>query len=170
MGETATKSRDYFAELYVAGVMGDAGWSVYFPKRDVGFDFIISKSTASGVILRPVQVKGKYPSDQRSETSVYGYVGKLTLSHPEMVLAIPFFPQDRSVGSPSCIAYLPRWHVKQHSRGVRCQPATFKKGIAAPRREFRHLFGVRGLAALELATWALDPKGKRVGARAAAEP
>lgn len=33
---------DYFAELYVAGRLADAGWNVYFPHRDKGFDFIIS--------------------------------------------------------------------------------------------------------------------------------
>lgn len=40
---TPNGNRDFFAELYVAGILGDAGWSIYFPKRDVGFDFIITK-------------------------------------------------------------------------------------------------------------------------------
>jgi len=39
----SAKNRDFFAELYVAGILGDAGWSIYFPKRDVGFDFIATK-------------------------------------------------------------------------------------------------------------------------------
>src|SRR5229473_1817256 len=53
---------DYFAELYVAGRFADAGWNVYFPHRDKGFDFIISKPHAEvGQLIRPVQVKGKYP-------------------------------------------------------------------------------------------------------------
>ncbi len=34
------KSRDYFAEMYVAGVMADSGWNIYFPRRDEGFSFI----------------------------------------------------------------------------------------------------------------------------------
>jgi hypothetical protein len=32
---------DYFAELYVAGLMANAGWNVYFPHRDRGLDFIV---------------------------------------------------------------------------------------------------------------------------------
>src|SRR5438128_405916 len=35
---------DFFAELYVAGRFVDAGWNVYFPRRDRGFDFIVSKT------------------------------------------------------------------------------------------------------------------------------
>jgi len=27
------ETRDYFAELYVAGLMADAGWNIYFPHR-----------------------------------------------------------------------------------------------------------------------------------------
>ena len=57
----APATRDYFAELYVAGLFGDAGWSVYFPKRDVGFDFIATKSIDGDVLIRPIQVKGLYP-------------------------------------------------------------------------------------------------------------
>ena len=36
-------SRDYFAEMYVAGILADNGWNIYFPRRDNGFDFIITK-------------------------------------------------------------------------------------------------------------------------------
>jgi hypothetical protein len=50
------KNRDYFAELYVAGILVDAGWSIYFPKRDVGFDFIAVKELRGQVVIRPVQV------------------------------------------------------------------------------------------------------------------
>jgi hypothetical protein len=54
---------DYFAELYVAGKFADEGWNVYFPHRDKGFDFIVSKQDSGAVqILMPVQVKGKYPT------------------------------------------------------------------------------------------------------------
>ena len=50
---SAPDTRDYFAELYVAGIFGDAGWSVYFPKRDVGFDFIVSKSVDDEILIKP---------------------------------------------------------------------------------------------------------------------
>ena len=33
---------DYFAELHVAGRLADAGWDIYFPHRDKGFDFVIA--------------------------------------------------------------------------------------------------------------------------------
>src|SRR5690242_12537005 len=89
MAEANPKKRrtDYLAELYVAGVLADAGWNVYFPHRDEGFDFIISKLVSGRILLRPVQVKGKYPEEGKSNKSVYGYVGRLTAIHSEMVLA-----------------------------------------------------------------------------------
>jgi hypothetical protein len=60
------KTSDYFAELYVAGRFAEAGWNVYFPRRDRGFDFIVSKALPDGQqLLRPVQVKGKYPTDEK---------------------------------------------------------------------------------------------------------
>jgi hypothetical protein len=43
--------RDYFAELYVAGLMGDTGWAVYFPKRDVGFDFIAVRNVEGTTLV-----------------------------------------------------------------------------------------------------------------------
>jgi hypothetical protein len=57
---------DYFAELYVAGRLADAGWNVYFPHGDKGFDFMISKpDQQGGRIIRAVQVKGKYPTTEK---------------------------------------------------------------------------------------------------------
>jgi len=32
------QTRDYFAEMYVAGILADKGWNIYFPRRDKGFD------------------------------------------------------------------------------------------------------------------------------------
>ena len=59
--------QDYFAELYVAGLMANAEWNVYFPHRDKGMDFIISKTGQDGKeIIRPVQVKGKYPASEKA--------------------------------------------------------------------------------------------------------
>lgn len=56
---------DYFAELYVAGSMAKAGWNVYFPHRDKGFDFIISKLIGGKRwVVRPVQVKSKTPRNE----------------------------------------------------------------------------------------------------------
>lgn len=98
---------DYFAELYVAGIFGDAGWSVYFPKRDVGFDFVASKEVEGGVLLRPVQVKGLYPTKLKKDKVTYGYQGELTAVHPAMVLALPFFAAHERGAAPEQVAYMP---------------------------------------------------------------
>ena len=144
---------DYFAELYVAGRFADAGWNVYFPHRDEGFDFIVSKTFGHGrLILRPVQVKGKYPTSVKRNKATYGYVGRLTQTHPEMVLAIPFFSADSS-DMPTCTAYMPLSMIRPHQRGYRCLPASFKSGIAKPRRDYSKFFDANGLRLLERASW-----------------
>jgi hypothetical protein len=114
------KVSDFFAELYVAGRFAEAGWNVYFPRRDRGFDFIATKLSPDGTqLLRPVQVKGKYPSSDKTAKAVYGYVGKLTELLPEMVLAIPFFLPGLPE-TPTRVAYLPFKVVRKHSRGYKC--------------------------------------------------
>jgi len=144
---------DYFAELFVAGRFADAGWNVYFPHRDKGFDFIASKETDAGdYLIRPVQVKGKYPTKEKADKTVYGYVGRLSTLHQEMVLAIPFFSRD-AAEVPTCVAYLPRGIIRTHSRGFRCQPASFRNGLPAPRRDYAKFFDKDGLAMLEAPAW-----------------
>ena len=85
----APQTRDYFAEMYVAGVLADAGWDVYFPRRDKGFDMIVSRPAGASTIVRPVQVKGKYATDEKTDKASYGYVGRVTAFHDDMILAIP---------------------------------------------------------------------------------
>lgn len=93
--------RDYFAELYVAGIFGDAGWAVYLPKRDVGFDFVVSKEVSGTMLLRPVQVKGLYPTQKKTDKAAYGFTGELTATHPEMVLVLPFFAAHERGAAPA---------------------------------------------------------------------
>lgn len=146
--------RDYFAELYVAGIFGDVGWSVYFPKRDIGFDFVVSKSVRGGVALRPVQVKGLYPTAEKTNKVTYGYQGKLTAVHPDMVLAIPFFSAMERGASPEHIAYMPFSEIRSRTRGgYRCVPAKFVSGYAVPRETFAGYFNEPGLRALESPAW-----------------
>jgi hypothetical protein len=147
------KTRDYFAELYVAGILGDAGWSIYFPKRDVGIDFVAIKSVRGRVIIRPVQVKGKYPTKVKDDRP-YGYVGGLSQLHEDMVLAIPYFPTDERGVAPACTAYMPRWQVRQQaSRGYACQPGCFRNGNPVPRRDFARYFDYDGIALMEGEDW-----------------
>src|SRR5687768_3217804 len=144
---------DYFAELFVAGRFANAGWNVYFPRRDWGFDFVVAKSDGEGSqIIRPVQVKGKYPTQEKGDKSVYGYVGKLTQLHPETVLAIPFLSMA-SPETPTCVAYLPPPLVRPHQRGYRCQPARFSRGRAYPRRDFARFFDAAGLELVSSLSW-----------------
>jgi hypothetical protein len=149
----AMQVTDYFAEMYVAGRFAEAGWSVYFPRRDQGFDFLATKDVGAGFpLIRPVQVKGKYPSPTKGDHVLYGYVGKLTQLHPEMVLAIPFFSAG-SPGTPVGVAYMPRVQIRATARGFRCQPASFREGQPRPRPAFRSFFDAPGLRWLECPTW-----------------
>ena len=122
------------------------------PHRDKGFDFVISKVVNGTPILRPVQVKGKYPSGEKVDKAVYGYVGKLTQTHPEMVLAIPYFSASLPA-TPTYIAYMPWASVKPHSRGFRCEPATYRDGEPRPRREYKKFFDEDGIVRLNSLTW-----------------
>jgi len=162
--------RDYFAELYCAGIFGDAGWSVYFPKRDVGFDFVVTKDIGDQIILRPVQVKGLYPTNAKGNRMGYGWRGNLTAVHKEMVLVLAYFAATERGVAPELIAYMPYAEIKRPTRGgYRCLPANFTGGHAVRRKEFQRYFGEGGLKAIESPAWAngsqtAEPAGGRSGA------
>jgi hypothetical protein len=150
----APHQRDYFAELYVAGLMGDNGWSVYFPKRDVGFDFIATRTVEGAVLIRPVQVKGLYPTETKTDKSGYGFIGRLTQTHHDMILVLPFFSTNRVGPAPACIAYMPRATIRaQRGRGHKCTPAKFVAGRPEPRETFRKYFDVEGLKSAASVGW-----------------
>src|SRR3546814_19890905 len=86
--------------MCVAGVLADAGWDVYFPRRDRGFDMIISRPLEASTVIRPVQVKGKYATDGKTNKAAYGYVGKLSAFHDEMILSIPYFSSECAAAPP----------------------------------------------------------------------
>lgn len=153
MTKKSPNTRDYFAEMYVAGYLADAGWNIYFPKRDKGFDFIITKETENGIIIRPVQVKGKYPEKLKTNKKYYGFSGKLTQTHDEMALVIPFFSTDQTTSSPDTIAFMPFSQIKITKKGYKCLPASFQDGDAIERRDFAKFFDKKGIQLMETNSW-----------------
>ena len=147
------KIRALFAEMYVAAALADEDWAIYFPRRDVGFDMIATRSTRSGMIIRPIQVKGLYPSPGKTRKDYYGYVGKLSQTHKDMALAIVYFDTEKASPSPKMIAWMPWTSIRKHSRGYKCQPARFVDGAAEPRRDHRRFFDADGLARMASRVW-----------------
>jgi hypothetical protein len=146
--------RDEFAEQYVAGIFADAGWSVYFPRKDKGFDFIVSKKTDAGMIIRPVQVKGKFPETTTAVRRKYGYRGKLTALHHDMVLVIPLFTSLKRLAHPDCVAYMPFSQIVEAKEGTFwCGPAKLEKGNVCAKESFQHYFDDEGLKAVESKDW-----------------
>jgi hypothetical protein len=142
--------RDEFAEQYIAGLFADAGWSVYFPRKDKGFDFIVSKKTDAGMILRPIQVKGKFPETLTAVRKKYGYRGKLTATHPDMVLVIPLFSSLERLAHPDCVAYMPFNRIGKAKDGTFwCGPAKLEKGKVSAKMGFQRYFDEQGLKAVE---------------------
>ena len=124
--------------------------------RDATRDSISSSPTTAGdaVIVRPVQVKGKYPELDKTDKKTYGYIGNLTELHDDMVLAMPFFPTDSTAVAPDLIAFMPRGRIQSQQRGgYRCVPCVFQDGRAAPRRDYQRYFGQDGLTLMEKDDW-----------------
>jgi hypothetical protein len=143
--ESGWKSRDYFAEMYVAGLMADVGWNIYFPHRDQGFDMIATYPSGSSVIVRPVQVKGKYPTEGKTDKARYGYVGPITAFHDDMILAIPLFA-GLDDPAPRHVAWMPRQAIRPVPNDRwRCEPASFTGGLPVPRETFVGYFDRQGL-------------------------
>jgi hypothetical protein len=147
--------RDYFAEMYVAGLLADADWNLYFPRRDKGFDYIITREVGTGVLVRPVQVKGLYPTAEKGDRVAYGFRGRLSALHPDMALILVYFPPGAVEGTPQHIAYMPRGQVRPRARGgYRCVPSSLRAGAVVPRPDFLAYFDGPGLAAMGQVAWA----------------
>ncbi len=152
--EPRSETPNYFAEMYVAGRLAVAGWNVYFPRRDNGLDLIATKMVAGQLVIRPVQVKGKYPTGEKTNKPTYGFVGDLSQTHPEMVLAIPYFQGEVADATCAFVAYLPFAMVKRRPKGdFRCEPALFRGGNPAPRRDHTPFFDAAGIRLLERPDW-----------------
>jgi len=139
------RSRDHLAEFWVAGKLVDAGWNVYFPHRDKGFDLIATYTDGAIIQIRPIQVKGKYPKPGTRNRKTYGFRAPLTAMHESMVLAIPMFVNAEDP-MPLHVAWMPRAKIVQEERGRwRCEPAKFVNGRPIPRQEFEQYFDQGGL-------------------------
>jgi hypothetical protein len=152
----APKEFSQLAELHVAGLFAEAGWRVYFPHRDDGFDFIAVMDMGQfGLLIRPVQVKGKYPEEATRDRAIYGFIGKLSQFHEDMVLAIPYF----EIGSLPVIrhvAFMPACMIRKHSKGSRCLPAKLIDGVPSPRGNHAKYFDHEGLQRVSKLGWARD--------------
>lgn len=153
---TDWRSRDHLAEMWVAGKLVDAGWNVFFPHRDKGLDMIATLPVEGTVLIRPVQVKGKYPKAETGDRDTYGYRGRLSVVHQDLILAIPMF-----VGfddpMPKHVAWMPRSRLVFMERGEwRYEPAKFVNGEPVPRKEYECYFDRAGL---DLLSANAEPRG-----------
>lgn len=129
----------------------------YFPKRDVGFDFIATKQVGDEVLIRPVQVKGRYPTADKTDKKPLGFKGKLTAVHSQMVLAIPFFNQAIHQ-APEQVAFIPLSECKKTPNGGwLCHPCKWVMGKNGGRAvkvsRYERYFGKDGLALVGHPGW-----------------
>ncbi len=90
--------------------------------------------------------------EEKGDKAAYGYMGKLSKIHSEMILAMPYFSlQDKR--NPIFIGYLPVSQIKECSRGFRCQPASFKDGVPCIRPYYKKFFDDVGLQLIESLEW-----------------
>jgi hypothetical protein len=149
------------AELAIAGTFTSAGWNVYSPHRDIGFDFIATKQSLNGLLIRPVQVKGCY-LQSRKDSAYYGRTNfELKQTHPEMVLVIPYYLPGDVLLRPKFVAFLPWSQLKVMRNGnYRAQPACIKKGEVLRRRDFAKFFDLPGIQLMDRLDWRDTQIGK----------
>lgn len=137
-----------------------AGWNIYSPHRDIGFDFIATKTVAGRVLIRPVQVKGHYPRVMRDVATLGKGSMDLNQTHDEMVLAMPFFVPEDGVKKLVTVAYLP-WSqmVERPDKAHRSSPARIVGGKIGPRPYYEKFFDGPGLKMMERADWRDTPSG-----------
>lgn len=153
-GSRAASTRERFAEQFVAGMLADHGWNIYFPRWDDGFDFIAVKVIGASAVVRPVQVKGKYPAKLREPQAGYGYLGTLSQTHEDMVLAIPYFTLGAKDHAPPLVAFIPISVLPGRGKErFHCTPASLRDGIPRERPDHAKFFGASGMALMEREDW-----------------
>ena len=142
------------AELAIAGTLSSAGWNVYSPHRDVGFDFIATKQTDHGLLVRPVQVKGCYLRTRKDCPSYGRHNFKLPQTHPEMALIMPFYSPGDVLLRPLFVAFLPWAQIRPMPNGnFRSQPARIQDRQILQRRDFAKFFDLPGIMLMDRRDW-----------------
>lgn len=111
-----------------------------------------TKLVNNQIIIKPIQVKGLYPSKTKKDKRAYGYTGKLTQTHSDMILALVYFSPTEIKNpyeAPIHIAWMTRENIKPVKKGFNCPPAQIKSGKIVPRRDFRKFFDEDGLKRVE---------------------
>lgn len=153
-----TNVRDEFAELYTAGLFADAGWTVYFPRRDRGFDYIVTMQRGNEMLIRPVQVKGVYPEEQKKGGKPFGKTLTLTAFHPQMVLVMPFFEYSPEKSeSPTHVCFLPLQPSKRDDGKHIIRPALLTAGKITIRETYQRYCGQPGMDAVAATQWGMAP-------------
>lgn len=150
-------SRKEFAEFQIASLLSKASWDIYIPYRDKGWDFIASKriKTINGVleIFRPIQIKGKYSTTKLKNYKQYGYRGKLSKVHDDMVIAIPFYPLG-TANSPVTIAFLPKSRLQCSKTGIyQAAPCSYQNHNIIKLNDYIQFFDSAGISLMEDINW-----------------
>jgi hypothetical protein len=148
-------ARSTTAEFLVLQQFVDRRWEIYFPYRDKGFDFVVSKRIGSQILWRPIQVKGIYPTVKKKDRRDIGLRGKLSRLDPHMVLAMPFFKPGNS-RSPVFIAYIPLSKIRQNPKLDRphwCLAASHRSGSPRKKSQFEQHYDTQGLKEVENPAW-----------------
>jgi len=182
---TAPEVHEQLAELNVAAQLADAGWEVFLPYRDRGFDLIAARKVGRSWIVRPIQVKGRYLQkgyrrDRENEVSMRGRQegARFPLSEPhnDLVVALVYVDTDPSP-IVLCTAYLPfkvvKKSVTRQTQGRRNHrvfwpaPAQWMRHAddsvsLEPKPEFDRFFDGNGIRLMARSNWSNEkPQNKK---------
>ena len=154
MSTTLPPNPHCFAELHAAALFADAGWTIYFPYPDRGFDFIASRPGQAGTEIRAVQVKGCYPTSGKKPRQKTGYAGPLTAVHSQMVVVVMYFVSHTWGALPHQVAFMPLSSLGRAKDGdYICKPASFTGTEFKQRPTYTRFFGKDGIDAVASPTW-----------------
>lgn len=152
------------AELIVAAQLVEHGWNIYSPHVDEGFDFIaVLPLPNHGALMRPVQVRGRYPEVVRDRPQYGKRDSKLSQIHDEMVFALPYFKEEDGLYKLVTVSFLPKAAInlslvrkndaKKIAYYCTAQPAQVKAGVISARRDYERFFDGSGIRLMARADW-----------------